>query len=88
MRRPKAELRRVTEERDIMKKPPSTLQRARAKYAFMKQDADEFGFAAKCRMLGIHRNGYHALLKEPANDRDRDDQRYFGSIQHSWLESG
>jgi len=54
----------------------------------MKQHADEFGLAAMCRMLGIHRSGYYAWLKEPASDRDRDDQRLLGLIKHSWLESG
>lgn len=54
----------------------------------MKQHADEFGLAAMCRMLGIHRSGYYAWLKEPASDRDKDDQRLLGLIKHSWLESG
>lgn len=54
----------------------------------MKRHADEFGLAAMCRMLGIHRSGYYAWLKEPASDRDKDDQRLLGLIKHSWLESG
>lgn len=39
-------------------------------------------------MLGVHRNGYYAWLKEPASVRDKDDQRLPGLIKHSWLESG
>jgi len=31
----------------------------------MKQHADEFSLAAMCRMLGVHRSGYYARLKEP-----------------------
>ena len=54
----------------------------------MKQHADEFSLAAMCRMLSVHRSGYYAWLKEPASDRDRDDQRLLGLIKHSWLESG
>ena len=54
----------------------------------MKQHADEFGLAAMCRMLGVHRSGYYAWLKEPASARDKDDQRLLGLITHSWLESG
>ena len=54
----------------------------------MKQHADEFGLAAVCRMLGVHRSGYYAWLKEPASARDKDDQRLLGLIKHSWLESG
>lgn len=54
----------------------------------MKQHADEFGLTAMCRMLGVHRSGYYAWLKEPASARDKDDQRLLGLIKHSWLESG
>lgn len=54
----------------------------------MKQHADEFGLAAMCRMLGVHRSGYYAWLKEPASARDKNDQRLLGLIKHSWLESG
>ncbi len=54
----------------------------------MKQHADEFGLAAMCQMLGVHRSGYYAWLKEPASARDKDDQRLLGLIKHSWLESG
>lgn len=54
----------------------------------MKQHADEFGLAAMCRVLGVHRSGYYAWLKEPASARDKDDRRLLGLIKHSWLESG
>lgn len=54
----------------------------------MKQHADEFGLAAMCRVLGVHRSGYYAWLKEPASARDKDDRRFLGLIKHSWLESG
>ena len=54
----------------------------------MKQHADEFCLAAMCRMLGVHRSGYYAWLKEPASARGKDDQRLLGLIKHSWLESG
>lgn len=54
----------------------------------MKQHADDYGLAAMCRVLGVHRSGYYAWLKEPASTRDKDDQRLLGLIKHSWLESG
>ncbi|UNP27596.1 IS3 family transposase [Lysobacter gummosus] len=89
VRRLKAELRRVTEERDIPKKSRRVLcQGVKVKYAFMKQHADEFGLAAMCRVLGINRSGYYAWLHAPASARARDDQRLLGLIKHSWLESG
>lgn len=54
----------------------------------MRQHADEFGLSAMCRMLGVHRGGYYAWLKEPASARDKDDQRLLGLIKSRWLESG
>jgi putative transposase len=54
----------------------------------MKQHADDFGLAAMCRMLGVHRSGYYAWLKEPASAREKDNRRLLGLIKHSWLESG
>ena len=54
----------------------------------MKQHADEFGLAAMCRVLHVHRSGYYAWLREPTRVRARDDQRLLGLIKHSWLESG
>lgn len=54
----------------------------------MKQNADRFGLAAMCRMLGVHRSGYYAWRQGPASARERDDQRLLGLIKRSWLESG
>ncbi|HET9395205.1 MAG TPA: IS3 family transposase, partial [Nitrospiraceae bacterium] len=89
VRRLKAELRRVTEERDIPKKSRRVLcQGVKVKYAFMKQHADEFRLAAMCRVLHVHRSGYYAWLRSPASARARDDQRLIGLIKHCWLESG
>ncbi|EIU3852212.1 IS3 family transposase [Pseudomonas aeruginosa] len=89
VRRLKAELRRVTEERDIPKKSRRVLcQGVRAKYAFMKCHVDQFGLAAMCRVLSVHRSGYYAWLRGPTSPRERDDQRLLGLIKHSWLESG
>lgn len=54
----------------------------------MKQHVGEFGLAAMCRVLHVHRSGYYAWLRSPASLRARDDQRLLGLIKHSWLESG
>lgn len=88
VRRLKAELRRVTEERDILKSRRVLCQGVRAKYAFMKCHVDQFGLAAMCRVLSVHRSGYYAWLRGPISPRERDDQRLLGLIKHSWLESG
>ncbi|QSQ40437.1 IS3 family transposase [Xanthomonas translucens pv. translucens] len=88
IRRLKAELRRVTEERDILKKPPRTLPRVRAKYAFMRAHVREFRLVAMCRVLDVQRSGYYAWLRHGASAREREDQRLLGLIKHHWLASG
>ncbi|MCR6625757.1 MAG: IS3 family transposase [Pseudoxanthomonas sp.] len=89
IRRLKAELRRVTEERDILKKPRRVLcQGVRAKYAFMRAHAREFRLVAMCRVLGVQRSGYYAWLRHGASAREREDQRLLGLIKHHWLASG
>ncbi|MCR6687027.1 IS3 family transposase [Pseudoxanthomonas sp.] len=86
IRRLKAELRRVTEERDILKKGRRVLcQGVRAKYAFMRAHAREFRLVAMCRVLGVQRSGYYAWLRNGASVREREDQRLLSLI---WLASG
>ena len=41
-----------------------------------------------CRVLGVHRSGYYAWLRDGASARDREDQRLLGLIKHAWLASG
>ncbi len=60
----------------------------RAKYAFMRAHAREFRLCAMCRVLGVHRSGYYAWLRDGASARDREDQRLLGLIKHAWLASG
>ncbi|WP_323166328.1 IS3 family transposase [Pseudomonas bubulae] len=89
LRRLRAELKRVTEERDIFKKGRRVLcQGVRLKYAFIKQQAADYSVRRLCLTLKIHPSGYYAWLSEPQSARAKDDQRLLGLIKHSWLESG
>ena len=51
----KAELRRTTEERDILKKAAAFIQAHRC----------EFKLTSMCRVLKVHRGGFYAWLYEP-----------------------
>ncbi len=62
IRRLKAELRRVTEERDILKKPPRTLPRGEGEVR-AHAPAREFRLVAMCWVLGLQRSGYCAWLR-------------------------
>jgi putative transposase len=40
-----------------------------------------------CRVLGIHRSGFHAWLKNPVPRQAREDERLVAQIRHFWNES-
>ncbi|RJG12921.1 IS3 family transposase [Pseudomonas cavernicola] len=89
LRRLRAELKRVTEERDILKKGRRVLcQGVRLKYAFINQLSVDYSVRRLCLTLKVHASGYYAWLAEPKSARAKDDQRLLGLIKHSWLESG
>ncbi|MCK9798033.1 IS3 family transposase [Pseudomonas sp. MAFF 302030] len=89
LRRLRAELKRVTEERDNLKKGRRVLcQGVRLKYAFIKLRAGDYSIRRLCLTLKVHPSGYYAWLSEPQSARAKDDQRLLGLIKHSWLESG
>ncbi|MCM5705631.1 IS3 family transposase [Larsenimonas salina] len=88
-RRLRAELKRVSEERDILKKGHRVLrQRVRLRYAFIQDHADQYPVRRLCRMMAVHPSGYYAWCRRTLSDRARDDQRLLGLIKHAWLESG
>lgn len=41
-----------------------------------------------CRVLGVHRSGFYAWLKQPLSSRAQEDQRLLGQIKQFWIESG
>ncbi len=54
----------------------------------MRAHIREFRLVAMCRVLGVHRSGYYAWLRQGTSARERDDQRLLGLIRHHWLASG
>lgn len=89
LRRLQAELKRVTEERDILKKGHGVLcQGVRAKYAFMQGHLDEFRVISMCWVLGVQRSGFYAWRQQPHSTRAQEDQRLIGMVKQAWLESG
>ncbi|QIL69011.1 IS3 family transposase [Diaphorobacter sp. HDW4B] len=89
LRRLKAELKRVTEERDILKKGRSVLcQAVRVKYAFIKRHEGEYSIRRLCKVMAVHPSGYYAWKAQPMSLRAKDDQRLLGLLKHAWLESG
>ena len=71
LRRLRAELKRVTEERDILKRPPRTLPGVRLKYAFINQLSADYSVRRLCLTLKVHASGYYARLAEPKSARAR-----------------
>ena len=54
----------------------------------MRDHAREFRLCAMCRVLGVHRSGYYAWLRQQTSAREREDERLLGRIKHFWLASG
>ncbi|MEN3033303.1 IS3 family transposase, partial [Chromobacterium amazonense] len=89
IRRLKAELKRVTEERDIPKKGRRILcQGVRVRYAFIRAHAQQFPIRRLCRVMSVHPSGYYAWISAPHSNRAQEDQRLLGPIKQAWLESG
>ncbi|WP_394805385.1 IS3 family transposase [Kordiimonas aestuarii] len=89
IRRLKAELARVTEERDILKKATAYLAReGQVKYAFIKAHRGLFRVRVMCRVLLVHHSGFYAWLRLRLSNKAKDDRRLTGLIKQAWLESG
>lgn len=54
----------------------------------MRDHLREFRVCAMCRVLGVHRSGFYAWLRQPRSRRAEADARLLGLIKQAWLESG
>ncbi|WP_193330725.1 IS3 family transposase [Pseudoalteromonas ulvae] len=84
-----AELKRVTEERDNLKKGRKVLCKpARVKYAFIRDHQKQFSVLSMCRVLKINRSGFYAWLKQPLSTRAIEDNRLLKRIKEFYIASG
>ncbi|WP_374617286.1 IS3 family transposase [Thauera aminoaromatica] len=89
IRRLKAELRRVTEERDILKKGRRVLcQAVRVRYAFIDAHVVQYPVRRLCSTLAVHPSGYYAWKQQPVSERSANDQRIGALITQCWEASG
>ncbi|WP_250658436.1 IS3 family transposase [Alkalimarinus coralli] len=89
LRRLRAELKRVTQERDILKKANGVLRkRVRVRYTFIRTNQNDFPLSLLCKTMKVNRSGYYAWLKQPLSKKAKEDQRLTGLIKQFWLESG
>nr|WP_087505662.1 IS3 family transposase [Neiella marina] len=83
------ELKRVTQERDILKEGHRIFRwRVKEKYAFIKSRLNLYPVRLMCHALNIQRSGFYAWVNQPKSCRAIEDERLLGLIKHSWLESG
>jgi len=76
LRRLEAELKRVTEERDILKKSGGVLRSSvRLKYVFIAKHHSVYRVLRMCRILDLHPSGYYAWKAQPDSPRAVDDRR-------------
>ncbi|EKR9386360.1 IS3 family transposase [Raoultella ornithinolytica] len=89
IRRLQKELKRVTDERDILKKAGGVLRKAvRLRYAFIRDNSCCWPVRLLCRVLDVHPSGFYAWLQQPHSQRHQADRRLTGQIKQFWLESG
>ncbi|MDT7358578.1 IS3 family transposase [Citrobacter freundii] len=89
IRRLQKELKRVTDERDILKKGRGVLRKAvRLRYAFIRDNTCCWPVRLLCRVLDVHPSGFYAWLQQPHSQRHQADLRLTGQIKQFWLESG
>ena len=85
----RAELRRVKEERDILKKGRKVLSsKPRVKYRFIEAHREQFRVMVMCRVLQVSRIGYYAWIDRPLSARARDNERLLVLIRASHVASG
>ena len=89
IKRLKKELKRVTEEPDILKKSHGVLlQAVGVRYAFIKAQGGDFPVRHLCQWLDVHPSGYYAWRNKPRSARSRANECLTGLIKQFWLESG
>ncbi|ENT8184862.1 IS3 family transposase, partial [Enterobacter hormaechei] len=89
IRRLQKELKRVTDERDNIKKSRGVLRKAvRLRYAFIRDNSCCWPVRLLCRVLDVHPSGFYAWLQQPHSQRHQADLRLTGQIKQFWLESG
>lgn len=82
IRRLKAELKRVSEERDILKNGRSVFrQSVRVKYVFVREHQETYPVRRLCKTLEIHSSGYYAWLNAPDSTRTIEDRRLLGHVK-------
>ncbi|WP_429864897.1 IS3 family transposase [Enterobacter roggenkampii] len=88
IRRLQKELKRVTDERDILKKRGVLRKAVRLRYAFIRDNTCCWPVRLLCRVLDVHPSGFYAWLQQPHSQRHQADLRLTGQIKQFWLESG
>ncbi|HGG2734621.1 TPA: IS3 family transposase [Escherichia coli] len=88
IRRLQKELKRVTDERDILKKAGVLRKAVRLRYAFIRDNSCCWPVRLLCRVLDVHPSGFYAWLQQPHSQRHQADLRLTGQIKQFWLESG
>ncbi|HGF3997687.1 TPA: IS3 family transposase [Escherichia coli] len=88
IRRLQKALKRVTDERDILKKAGVLRKAVRLRYAFIRDNSCCWPVRLLCRVLDVHPSGFYAWLQQPHSQRHQADLRLTGQIKQFWLESG
>jgi transposase len=85
VKRLQRELRRVTTERDILKKSARLLCKGLAvNYAFVVRHRDVWTTRAMCRVMNVSASGFYEWFGRPASEHSQTDTRLTRSIRESF----
>ena len=88
IRRLQKELKRVTDERDILKSRGVLRKAVRLRYAFIRDNTRCWPVRLLCWVLDVHPSGFYTWFKQPHSQRHQVELRLTGQIKQFWLESG
>ncbi|XQC06135.1 hypothetical protein ACOAJ8_03295 [Arcobacter cryaerophilus gv. pseudocryaerophilus] len=80
IKRLQKELKRVTEERDILKVRVLCKQ-PKLKYAFIKEYEIQYTIRRMCTVLKVHPSGYYKWLKQPISNLEIENQQILQEIK-------
>ncbi len=86
MRQLKHELKRVTMERDFLKKPRPLRQGDRG-FEVILAEQTNFSVSMMCATLGVTRAAFYTWRQRPVSERKREDEQLLVEIKKSYMES-
>lgn len=77
-------MRRLEEERDILKKPRGTLPGSASEVPLCELASHQYAITTMCQVLRVARAGFYHWLHKPVSDREQENSRLLQLIRDSY----